>query len=283
MNIKEAKEILLASLKNLYEGRESASITELVLENITGLSRSERLTKNNQDLSEKQQEKFQHIFEELQKSTPVQYVLGECWFYNRKFKVGPGVLIPRPETEELVQLIIKDNIGKNEPVILDIGTGSGNIPVTLALELNAKVYSCDISNAALSIATENIALNKAFVNLINADVLNEEEWNKFPKADIIVSNPPYVSIEEKDTLDKHVIEFEPESALFAPGNDALIFYKKIALLGIDKLLPAGIIYTEINSLLSKETLDIFLKSGYSAELLKDFYGNNRFIKAKKSI
>lgn len=283
MNIKEAKEILLASLKNLYEGRESASITELVLENITGLSRSERLTKNNQDLSEKQQEKFQHIFEELQKSTPVQYVLGECWFYNRKFKVGPGVLIPRPETEELVQLIIKDNIGKNEPVILDIGTGSGNIPVTLALELNAKVYSCDISNAALSIATENIALNKAFVNLINADVLNEEEWNKFPKADIIVSNPPYVSIEEKDTLDKHVIEFEPESALFAPGNDALIFYKKIALLGIEKLLPAGIIYTEINSLLSKETLDIFLNSEYSAELLKDFYGNNRFIKAKKSI
>lgn len=283
MNIKEAKEILLASLKNLYDGRESASITELVLENITGLSRSERLTKSNQDLSEKQQEKFQHIFKELQKSTPVQYVLGECWFYNRKFKVGPGVLIPRPETEELVQLIVKDNIGKNEPVILDIGTGSGNIPVTLALELNAKVYSCDISNAALSIATENIALNKAFVNLIHADVLNEEEWNKFPKADIIVSNPPYVSIEEKDTLDKHVIEFEPESALFAPGNDALIFYKKIALLGIDKLLPAGIIYTEINSLLSQETLDIFLNSGYSAELLKDFYGNNRFIKAKKSI
>lgn len=283
MNIKEAKEILLASLKNLYDGRESASITELVLENITGLSRSERLTKSNQDLSEKQQEKFQHIFKELQKSTPVQYVLGECWFYNRKFKVGPGVLIPRPETEELVQLIVKDNIGKNELVILDIGTGSGNIPVTLALELNAKVYSCDISNAALSIATENIALNKAFVNLIHADVLNEEEWNKFPKADIIVSNPPYVSIEEKDTLDKHVIEFEPESALFAPGNDALIFYKKIALLGIDKLLPAGIIYTEINSLLSQETLDIFLNSGYSTELLKDFYGNNRFIKAKKSI
>lgn len=283
MNIKEAKEILLASLKNLYDGRESASITELVLENITGLSRSERLTKSHQDLSEKQQEKFQHIFKELQKSTPVQYVLGECWFYNRKFKVGPGVLIPRPETEELVQLIVKDNIGKNELVILDIGTGSGNIPVTLALELNAKVYSCDISNAALSIATENIALNKAFVNLIHADVLNEEEWNKFPKADIIVSNPPYVSIEEKDTLDKHVIEFEPESALFAPGNDALIFYKKIALLGIDKLLPAGIIYTEINSLLSQETLDIFLNSGYSAELLKDFYGNNRFIKAMKSI
>lgn len=279
MKIKEARLQLIESLKELYGNREAAAIVKLVMEHLTGMENSALLVKEDSELTDKESMLYVEIAGKLKNHLPVQYAIGKTWFYNRAFKTGPGVLIPRPETEELTDLIIKDyRTGKNSPVILDIGTGSGNIAVTLSVEIPAKVYSCDISEAALAIAAENVQNYEAAVSLLKLSILNEENWPPLPEVDIIVSNPPYVSIEEKESLDAHVIGHEPSIALFPPGSDALIFYKKIALLGLQKLRPEGRIYVEINSVYGKETLDIFLQKGYRAELISDLYGKERIIK-----
>lgn len=281
MNLNEAKQILFKGLKELYEEREASLITEIVLEHVTGQSRSERLTRPTQELSGSEQAKLEKIFALLMQHVPVQYATGEAWFYKRKFKVAPGVLIPRPETEELVERVIRDFHNHSGIKILDIGTGSGNIPITLALELNAIVYSCDISHEAIAIAGENNLNFRSGVRFIHADVLDEADWEKLPEADVIISNPPYVSLEEKSSLEKHVVAYEPHIAIFPPGEDPLLFYRKIAALGKCKLTDKGSIYVEINSMLGKETLNVFTDAGYAAELIKDIYGNDRIIKARK--
>ena len=213
---------------------------------------------------------------------PIQHVLGYAWFYNMKFKVNEQVLIPRPETEELVEWIIqeiKSNKISNLQV-LDIGTGSGCIPITLKKKLPQIVMSSiDISNEAINIAQANAKQLETEVTFVEMDFLNEQLTQELPKYDIIVSNPPYIKQSESNTMSKHVVAFEPAMALFVPDEDALLFYRKIAKFGLQHLNDNGFIYFEINETLGTEVIQLLLSKGYQSELRKDMQGKDRMIKA----
>ncbi|HEY6505327.1 MAG TPA: peptide chain release factor N(5)-glutamine methyltransferase, partial [Chitinophagaceae bacterium] len=212
---------------------------------------------------------------------PVQYVLNEAWFCGLKFYVDKNVLIPRPETEELVEWVISNcKFPVDTLSILDIGSGSGCIPIFLKRKLRkAEVWSCDVSEAALRIAEKNAATLGADVNFLLLDFLDKEKRNKLPSFDIIISNPPYIPEKGKQQMQLNVLSYEPHTALFVPDNDALIFYKAIAEFGKDHLTPAGTIYTEIHEDQGKAVSTLFESYGYSAELKKDMQEKERMLKA----
>ena len=226
-------------------------------------------------------EKFEHLYNALARlktQEPIQYILGETEFYGLPFKVSKDTLIPRPETEELVEWIINDCKNKGYISILEIGTGSGCIPVALAKNLpNAAVSSIDISKNALTVAKENAFLNNVSVNFIEQDIL---KTNKLPQQyDIIVSNPPYVRELEKAEIKPNVLENEPHLALFVDNNNPLIFYSKIADLAINHLNKKGLLYFEINQYLGKETVEMLTQKSFRSELRKDLFGNDRMTKS----
>lgn len=219
---------------------------------------------------------------ELKTGKPLQYILGQTFFYGLNFMVHEKVLIPRPETEELVDLIIKEN--KNCKSLMDIGTGSGCIPVSIKFKLTqCKVYACDISRDAIKVADENAKANKTQIDFRMANVLNEEEMESvFPeKFEIIVSNPPYIKRSESNTLAKSVIEFEPHLALFAEGEDPIIFYRRIIELCRTKLDSSGKLYFELNPITAEAVKETAVKSGIFDEvkLINDMSGNVRFLRA----
>ncbi|HMO31945.1 MAG TPA: peptide chain release factor N(5)-glutamine methyltransferase [Lacibacter sp.] len=224
--------------------------------------------------------------EELLLHRPLQYITGEAWFYGRTFRVNPSVLIPRPETEELADLIIRWVKAKQElrkPLrILDIGTGSGCLAITLQLEIpGASVTALDISPEALATAAANGRLLQAVVDWCNSNFLDPEQQANLGNFDVIVSNPPYIAAAEADHLQASVVQHEPREALFVPDADPLIFYRAIADFGITHLLPGGRIYTEINQRLGPETAAIFRSAGYAGvDLQKDMSGNDRFVIAE---
>ncbi|MCD8534842.1 MAG: peptide chain release factor N(5)-glutamine methyltransferase [Verrucomicrobia bacterium] len=275
----------MRSLKEIYEKvcegiwfyskDEAREIAFLLLQKLWGISRTDLLVGE----TDRQADSLEFYIERINQGEPVQYILGEAWFMNRSFAVNPSVLIPRPETEEMVSRVSS----LTPKTILDLGTGCGCISVTLALEIpEARVFAIDISDHALTTAESNALAHGAQVTFAPANMLDFE--NPFPADtfDLIISNPPYVKENEKPEMRKNVLDFEPHLALFVPDQDPLVFYRHIAETGLQHLAPGGAIWVEINSYLGEETAAVFRERGYShVRLLKDFFGKERFLEIKK--
>ncbi len=270
-------------LQGFYPPEEIKSFSRILFENICNIPPYQQVFHKDIEISESQKQKLQEAITRLKNHEPIQYIIGSTYFFNRDFFVEPGVLIPRPETEELMEIIVREN--QNKPIrILDIGTGSGCIPVTLSLELpQSSVYSADISEDALCIAQKNIANNNAKVSLIHCDILDNTAINRLPQQlDIIVSNPPYVMESEKAGMENNVLVHEPHLALFVPDEDPLLFYNRIADLGHILLKEGGKIYFELNALLAQESAEMMISKGYKqVELIKDIFGKFRFLTATR--
>lgn len=285
MTIAEAGKYITEQLKKIYEAGESASISDLVLEHLTGKNRTDRSSGIQSSLSAVLNEKLENILTRLLKHEPVQYILNESWFGGLKFYVNKNVLIPRQETEEMVEWIIDNcKFPVNKLKILDIGSGSGCIPIALKRRIRkAVVWSCDLSQDAIDIAKQNAETLGAEVNFIQLDFLDINTWKQFPPFDIIVSNPPYVPEQNKESMKPNVLQYEPPTALFVPDNDPLVFYKAIAEFGKTHLTKDGNIYCEIHEDLGENVLKLFKDLGYKTELKKDMQQKDRMIKAVQTI
>lgn len=280
------REVLTAT----HDPSEAEVIASLVVEHV-GKKKIKQLKQEIVKVEETKQ--IDRILQQLLTHRPLQYVLNEAWFYGLKFEVNESVLIPRPETEELVDWIVKEiESGKskveskapqpNDPplTILDIGTGSGCIPVALKKNIPAaEISAIDVCSEALHTATTNAVNNETEINFQLLDFLDESKWNELGMYDIIISNPPYIKTSEAKTMSEHVLEYEPHKALFVPDEDALLFYKKIADFALQHLQPNGAVYVEINQQLGKETVDLFQQKGFTVELKKDMSGNERMVRA----
>jgi release factor glutamine methyltransferase len=283
MTIQEATYFLLNKLRTIYGDGEANEITDRVMEKLTGSMKRERMIYKNENITSNEESQLMAYTERLMRHEPVQYVLNECWFYGLKFYVDKNVLIPRPETEELVDWIIRNlKFPFSELKILDIGTGSGCIAISLKRKLRkAEVWACDIREEALNVAKQNATALQAEINFKQFDFLNKTERDKLPTFDIIISNPPYVPQMDKATMHKNVLEFEPHTALFVPDNDALIFYSAIIDFSKTHSKENGTVYCEIHESLGKETNELFTQNGFTTELKKDMQGKERMIKASR--
>ncbi|RAK20215.1 release factor glutamine methyltransferase [Flavobacterium aquaticum] len=290
MVIKELKTHFFDTLKNIQDEQEIESFFFILTEYLHNLKRVDLVLNPNFELSEEEVEKWNTILTDLQQEKPIQYITGETWFYGLRFEVNENTLIPRPETEELVEWILNSpNIHHPSPInILDIGTGSGCIPISLKANLSqANVSAIDVSEKALEVAKRNAELNKVEINFIEANILEVEDLSQLPSPiihhpssyNIIVSNPPYVRNLEKQEIKKNVLDYEPHLALFIEDTDALLFYRKIAQLALKNLTPNGLLFFEINQYLGKETVELLENMGFkNIELKKDIYGNDRMIR-----
>lgn len=281
MTIAEALRQLTATLASLYDKREAENIADLVIEKLTGLRRMERTLQKESVLAPHQEKALEQYSSALLQHKPVQYVLQEAWFYGLPFFVNEHVLIPRPETEELVEWVINDNQGATHqsPAILDIGTGSGCIPVALKKHLsNAAVAAIDISKEALNIARKNANTHNAAVDLLLVDMLNEEEIGTLPTFDIIVSNPPYIPVRDMNGMPDNVLHYEPHTALFVPDEDPLLFYKAVSKFSATHLSAKGKIYVEIHEAMGEAVKKIFLNDGFTdCCIKKDMQGKDRMV------
>ena len=272
------------SLEGLYPIEELKSFFYLLAEKYLNLSRINIALQLNNELTHEEQSSFYLAADRLRNHEPIQYILGETEFFGMPITVNKQVLIPRPETEELVSWIIED-VDKKETTILDIGTGSGCIAISLAKKLNNAVVSAiDISNKAIEVAKKNALVNNVNVEYSSVDVLNfedklvlQDKWKS--KFDIIVSNPPYVRMQEKKLMQLNVIDHEPDIALFVEDDDPLLFYRKISQLSKQYLRQNGTLYLEINEYLGLEMEKMLNKAGFKNVVLKkDMFGKNRMIK-----
>ncbi|MGL5318502.1 MAG: peptide chain release factor N(5)-glutamine methyltransferase [Bacteroidales bacterium] len=261
-----------------YSANEVDVFARRILQQVCGMDRVQFILSKDKTFSEAINLELERIVDRLKKHEPIQYVLGREEFYGQEFQVAPGVLIPRAETEELVDLMINESKGKQGLRLLDIGTGSGCIAISLALHVQgAYVEAWDFSPAALTIAKQNNQLLKAQVNMCLQDVFESSavEGEAF---DMIVSNPPYVMDSEKNEMQSNVLDYEPHTALFVSDTDPLLFYRRIAELGLKRLKRGGRLYFEINSLLGTETADLVRNLGYSeVRLIKDLFGKDRIV------
>ena len=280
MLLKQYKTHFFDSLKNIQDEQEIESFFFILTEYLHNLKRVDVALNPNFEISDAAIEKWNVILAELQQEKPIQYITGEAWFYGLQFEVNENTLIPRPETEELVEWILNSPIIQHPtPItILDIGTGTGCIPISLKANLpQANVSAIDVSKQALEVAKRNAELNKVEVNFIQTNILEVENLNQH--FDVIVSNPPYVRNLEKQEIKKNVLDYEPHLALFVEDTDALLFYRKIAQLALKNLSPNGLLFFEINQYLGKETVELLKNLGFkNIELKKDIYGNDRMIK-----
>lgn len=267
-------------LKEFFPSQEIQSFQKIIFEKKLGLAYHKIYLNPTFLIKSEDAEMIFEIVSLLKLQKPIQYILGETDFFGLIFKVTPDVLIPRQETEELVDWIIKSTTLLS-PNILDIGTGSGCIAVSLASNFrNAHVSAIDISAKAIGIAKENSILNNVVVDLFNADILDSHSIIPNSPFDIIVSNPPYVRDSEKKLMKSNVLHHEPHLALFVSNDDPLLFYRTIAQRGRELLKPKGAVYCEINEVLGSETSLLFKQLGFSdVELRKDLNGKDRMIKA----
>lgn len=267
------------ALATYYPESEISGFVRYILEHITKRSYHQLLL-SDIHFSEGQTKVIQQYIERLQQYEPIQYIIGETEFFGLPFYVNKHTLIPRPETEELVELVLKENT-QYQPSILDVGTGSGCIAIALAKHIpNAKVTTWDFSKGAIEIANKNANLNKVQVKFDQVDVLGEYPTDQ--KYDIIVSNPPYILDSEKAEMEKNVLDYEPHSALFVPNNKALLFYERITDIGLELLTENGKLYFEINRAKGQETVEMLASKGYyDIELLKDLSKNDRMVSAKR--
>ncbi|WP_026724809.1 peptide chain release factor N(5)-glutamine methyltransferase [Flavobacterium sasangense] len=284
MLLKQYKNHFFDSLQGIQDEQEIESFFFILTEYLHNLKRVDVALNPNFELSDAEVEKWNTILADLQQEKPIQYITGEAWFYGLRFEVNENTLIPRPETEELVEWIIesqKSKVQSQKLEILDIGTGTGCIPISLKLNLpQANVSAIDVSEKALEVAKRNAVSNKVDISFIQADILEVEDLNQH--FDIIVSNPPYVRNLEKQEIKKNVLDYEPHLALFVEDTDALLFYRKIAQLALKNLSPNGLLFFEINQYLGKETFGLLKNLGFkNIELKKDMYGNDRMIRCEK--
>ncbi len=283
MTVQEATFYLLKQLRTINEEGEAILITDWIMENITGSKKTERMLYKNAVLTKDEEIQLHNYTERLLQHEPVQYVLNESWFFGCKFYVDKNVLIPRPETEELVEWIIADcKIPAEELKILDIGTGSGCIPISLKRKIStSEIWACDISPGALNVAKRNAVSLKTDINFVQLDFLDKEQWQQLPLFDIIISNPPYVPEKDKKEMNNNVLQYEPATALFVPDNDSLVFYKAIAAFGKTHLNKSGCIYVEIHESSGNATREVLQSAGYTTEMKKDMQHKDRMIKATK--
>lgn len=279
MNSKTLFRDFVKGIELLESRDEIQSIAYLVFENLFGLTKTAILAEESVNLNQAIRDRLDEIVARINRFEPVQYILGESVFYGRSFNVNPGVLIPRPETEELVRLVINfvRNSNRKNYRLLDIGTGSGCIAITLALELSdTEVFGTDTSAEALAIASANAQKLKASVKFLNHDVLN----SKLPfSIDIIASNPPYIGWDEFNTMSKNVVEHEPKLALFVDADDPLLFYKAIVTRAKESLTPGGLLAVEINERFGKEVQRLFVANDLDeVEIMRDAFGKDRIVK-----
>ena len=278
-------------LTGIYPATEAQAVVRMLLEELAGLSLADLYAGGIDRLDDAQRQQIERAMARLEEGEPIQYVLGRACFCGRSFAVAPGVLIPRPETEELCRLIM--NTHPSESLnSLDIGTGSGCIAITLALEMpDAEVEAVDISPEALAIAEANAARLGAKVSFHQYDILSEDSpplgrgrgWvaPSTPKYDIIVSNPPYICERERADMERNVLDYEPHTALFVPDDDPLLFYRTIGQKALTMLAPGGILCFEINPLYCDQLIELLRSQGYGeVEAVSDSFGKRRFVTAK---
>ncbi|HEY8690265.1 MAG TPA: peptide chain release factor N(5)-glutamine methyltransferase [Chitinophagaceae bacterium] len=299
MTIDEEYKKFVKQLQSIYDKRESENITDWVFESIGGIKRLHRISDKQKQLNNTLVEQLNAALQQLLAHKPVQYVLGEVWFYKMKLLVNEHVLIPRPETEELVEWVVEDvqrtmyevrskknlNIQhrtSNIVHLLDIGTGSGCIAIALKKELpDAEIFAIDVSEDALKVAKQNAQDQNTTINFLQLDFLNEDDWSSLQSFDIIISNPPYIPENEKSKLAKNVVNHEPHMALFVNDNDPFIFYKKIAVFADKHLKEKGKFFVEVHEDYAKEVQQIFAEKNFTAEIKKDIYKRERMICAYK--
>lgn len=274
------KQLIRKELSSIYPLGEINSFIYIIFEQVLSYKKIDTNINNKEIVNEESLKIIYKIVERLKNNEPIQYIFGETDFYDLEFKLNKDTLIPRSETEELVDLIIKENFDKNIS-ILDIGTGSGCIAISLKKNLPlSKVSAIDISSNAISMAEENAKRSNLELNFIEDDILNPSK--EYPIYDIIVSNPPYIRNSEKHLMLNNVLEYEPHRALFVEDIDPLIFYREIAKFGKQHLSQNGVIYFEINENLSLETKNLLEDLGYNdISIIKDINDRDRIIKAKR--
>ena len=276
-NLKTLKKDFLKELSALYGKDESSTLFSWLAEEFLGLKTYDFLTKSELNFESEQLENYFHAVSRLKRGEPIQYILGYTEFFGLKLKVNPNVLIPRPETEELVQWILEDYKDSAQPIsIIDLGTGSGCLPITLAKNMpHANLKALDVSKKALELATINSEKNNVVIECIEQDLL---KLNQLPHVDVVVSNPPYVRSSEKSKMKENVLNHEPHLALFVESEDPLLFYRKIAdLVASAKEQPK--VYLEVSQYLAQDTQQLFQDYGFKhVELRKDFRGNQRMLK-----
>jgi release factor glutamine methyltransferase len=281
MTVKDFRNKYLAPLSNIYDEREALALIIRIIEHYSNLSASKIRAYPETEFDDNTAVNIINALDEVCTSRPLQYVLGQTEFSGRRFFVNPDVLIPRPETEELVQIAVNDNKGKSLE-ILDLCTGSGCIAISLACELpQAICYATDISESALKTARRNAEANRAAVQFAIHDAISNNELPFNRKFDLIVSNPPYVRMSEKASMHSNVLNHEPHIALFVSDDSPLIFYEACIKLACEHLKPTGTIYVEINENLGNETQSLFIAAGFNVEIIKDISGKDRIIKAKR--
>ena len=290
MLIKNYRTQFTQELTSIFDEKEIESFFYIILEAFHELKRVDLVLNPDLELDNLQLLQWETVLSQLKQQKPIQYILGETEFFGLPFYVNENTLIPRPETEELVEWILSNNQitepthermrtdEVNQLKILDIGTGSGCIAISLAKNLsNDSVFAVDVSGKALATAQKNAELNEVKVTFIEQNILETEDLNQ--QFDIIVSNPPYVRNLEKQEIHKNVLEYEPHLALFVEDNDALLFYRKITELALKNLSENGQLYFEINQYLGKEMVELLEKYNFkNIELKKDIYGNDRMIR-----
>lgn len=283
MTIQEARQQLQQQLIALYDEREATAIGVMVMERVTGWRRVDLTLNRHHQLTETQETQLLQFTQDLQQGQPIQYVLGETWFQGMRFRVNEHTLIPRPETEELVNWALETAEQQSATTCIDIGTGSGCIAISMKKRRSAlEVWGVDVSHGALEVAAKNATQNDVQIKWQQMDILDTTCWNVLPVFDLIISNPPYIQEFEQQDMAPHVTQYEPHTALFVPDEDPLLFYRTIARLGQQHLTPGGCIFFEINQRLGKEVCDHLTEAGYQTELRKDLQGNDRMVKAEKS-
>jgi len=302
MTLKEIKNLFFNKLKFVYDLTETESIFAILLTEIHDMKRVDLVLNPDFELNVKQIDQWNFYIDQLQTHKPIQYIIGKTEFFGLPFLVNEHTLIPRPETEELVEWILEVERRKSKgessnpqnpkpktqnPIkILDIGTGTGCIAISLAKNISdTTVYALDVSNDALEIARKNAKENQVEVQFIEQNILEANTNSNFQlptSVEIIVSNPPYVRNLEKEEIKPNVLDFEPHLALFVPNDDALVFYRKIAQIAHEILAPNGLLFFEINQYLGKETVDLLQNFGFKNIILKqDLLGNDRMICCEK--
>lgn len=276
MTTAQARRSVVSRLAAVHGEREARAMCEMIFENVLGWRPVDILMRDDSELPAFAPGRFEEIVTRVERGEPLQYVLGVARFHGHEFKVTPATLIPRPETEQLVDMVVDACGDRDDLRVLDIGTGTGCIALSLARALRfPRVTALDVSRAALAVATENASRLRVKVDFVQCDILRETprgEW------DVIVSNPPYVRESERATMERHVTDYEPAGALFVPDADPLLFYRAIAGYAARSLNPGGRLFLEINSALAKETTAAVAAAGISCvETVRDFNGLPRFV------
>jgi release factor glutamine methyltransferase len=283
MTYREFLQKVQGELGSIYDAEEAESMSRMLIEDASGSSMSRLRSLEREEVPEPITFKVYRYMQGLLDHTPLQYVLGYAWFYKRKFLVNPSVLIPRRETEELVYRVIREMRGRKAS-ILDVGTGSGCIAISLKLEMpEAEMQAIDISQEALNTAGKNAGELGAEVSFSKADILDHKQWSNFGQFDAIVSNPPYITEEEKAAMPKNVLEHEPQQALFVTNGDPQQYYKAIAGFGKQHLREKGLLFFECNETYAVQTVEMLKTEGFiNIELMKDMQGKDRILQAQKN-